>query len=91
MTELADPKNLLGVNPAIVGGIEVTLEALLGEARLTLAALAALKAGGVVTLAAPLNHPVELRLNGAVVARGELVAVGEQFGVRLTEVSSDAG
>ncbi|MBL7358791.1 FliM/FliN family flagellar motor switch protein, partial [Escherichia coli] len=39
------------------------------------------------TLDAQLNTPVELRLNGVAVARGELVAVGEKFGVRLTEIA----
>ena len=51
------------------------------------AALAARKAQlEQVALDAQLNSAVELTLNGVAVARGELVAVGEKFGVRLTEI-----
>ncbi len=41
----------------------------------------------MVTLDAPLNQAVELRLNGTVIAHGELVAVGDKFGVRLSEIA----
>jgi flagellar motor switch protein FliN/FliY len=53
---------------------------------MTVGELAALKADALIELDAPLNQPVELRLNGLPVARGELVAVGEKFGVRLIEI-----
>ncbi|MBX9813391.1 MAG: FliM/FliN family flagellar motor switch protein [Sphingomonas sp.] len=90
MTDTKQSPPRTGVNPEIVGAIQVTLEALLGEARVTVAELTALKSGATLALTAPLNHPVELRLNGAVVARGELVAVGDHFAVRLTDVSGAA-
>ena len=47
----------------------------------------ALRLGTVVPLDATLNQSVELRLNGVAVARGELVAVGDSFAVRLTEIA----
>lgn len=71
----------------MIDNVEVELEAFVGEARMTVAELGALKAESVVTLDAPLNQAVELRLNGAVIARGELVAVGDKFGVRLTGIA----
>lgn len=88
MTEQADIAPPATVNPRILGAVEVTLEALIGEARLTVAELNALKPGAVISLGSTLAHPVELRLGGAVVARGELVAVDDRFGVRLTELST---
>jgi flagellar motor switch protein FliN/FliY len=75
------------VSAKIIENVGVELEALLGTARLTVADLAALQPGDAVTLGTALNEAVELRLGEAVVARGELVAVGEKFGVRLTEIA----
>ena len=71
----------------LIESVPVELEAFLGGARMTVAELTALKPGTAVGLDAPLNGAVELRLNGVAVARGELVAVGEKFGVRLTEIA----
>lgn len=71
----------------LLDDVEVVLEAFVGDARLTIAELRALGTGATVPLDAALNQVVELRLNGSAVARGELVAVGDRFGVRLTEVA----
>ena len=75
------------INPKLIETVSVTLEAYLGEARMTVAELTALKDNSVVPLDAALNQAVELRLNGVAVARGELVAVGDSFAVRLTEIA----
>ena len=75
------------INPKLIETVSVTLEAYLGEARMTIADLTALKDDSVVPLDAALNQAVELRLNGVAVARGELVAVGDSFAVRLTEMA----
>lgn len=75
------------INPRLIETVSVTLEAYLGEARMTVADLTALKDNSVVPLDAALNQAVELRLNGVAVARGELVAVGDSFAVRLTEIA----
>ena len=84
----ANPAAALGtINPKLIEGVGVTLEAFLGEARMTVAELTSLKADSVVPLDATLNQAVELRLNGVSVARGELVAVGDSFAVRLIEIS----
>ncbi|PTS90556.1 flagellar motor switch protein FliN [Sphingomonas sp. HMWF008] len=75
------------INPKLIDAVEVILDGSLGKVRMTVAELTALKEGAVVRLDAPLNGLVELRLNGATVARGELVAVGSNFAVRLTEIA----
>jgi len=75
-------------NAKLIDSVEVSLDGFLGSARMTVAELTALKEGAVIPLGAALNSPVELRLNGVAVARGELVAVGDKFAVRLTEISS---
>jgi flagellar motor switch protein FliN/FliY len=71
----------------LIAHVEVALDAFVGAARLTVAEVAALKPGQSIALDAALDGAVELRLNGLVAARGELVAVGDKLGVRLTEVA----
>lgn len=80
-----NPRPILAAR--LIEEVEVSLEAYVGEARLTVAELNAMKPGSSLTLDAALNRAVDLKLNGVIVARGELVAVGDNFGVRLTEVA----
>ena len=54
---------------------------------MTIDHLFALREGEVLTMNEDLNAPVTLLLNGKAVARGELVAVDECFGIRITELS----
>jgi len=74
------------IDQRFIAGVEVVLEARLGSARMTVAELMNLKAGDCVPLDAALNQDVELRLNGSTIARGELVTVGDNFGVRILEI-----
>ena len=71
----------------LLDSVDVRLETFVGETRMTLAQLNALKAGGIVALEAGLNEMVELRVNGVTIAHGELVAVGDRFGVRIVKVA----
>lgn len=76
------------ISTDVIDAVEVMLEAVVGSASITVAELTKLKANDVLPLDAQLNAPVELRLNGKSIARGELVAVGDNFAVRLTEIAS---
>jgi len=71
---------------SIVDNVPVILSAYLGESEMTVSELMALESGSVVTLDASLNHFAELRLNDTTIARGEIVAVGDNFGIRITEI-----
>lgn len=71
----------------LIDAVGVTVETYLGAAAMTVAELNALQNGGVVPLDAALNAPVELRVNGILIARGELVAVGDKFGVRIVSLA----
>jgi flagellar motor switch protein FliN len=74
------------LDPEIFGDVSIELLASLGQGAMTVAELVGLKAGEVVPLRTPLNGLVELSLNGRIVARGEIVAVDDRFGVRVTEI-----
>ena len=71
----------------VLDNVDVRVETFVGETRMPLARLNALKAGGIVPLDAGLNELVELRVNGVTIAHGELVAVGDKFGVRIVKVA----
>lgn len=74
------------LDPAVLGNVSVELGASLGRGKLTMHRLANLARDEIIALDTPLNGMVELSLNGLPVARGELVAVGDQFGVRISEI-----
>ncbi len=66
--------------------VPVTLTVELGRVNLTLSKLADLKAGDLVELGRHSREPVELTSNGRLVARGELVLIDTELGVRVTHV-----
>ncbi len=69
--------------------IPVTLQIVLGSATMPVANLAKLGRGAVVPLDKRVGEPVDVVVNGKVVARGEVVVVDEdnsRFGIQLTEV-----
>lgn len=69
--------------------VEITVEA--GRVELSVAQVAALTAGDVVTLSGDVLGPVELRAGSTLVARGELVDVEGRRGVRVLEVPPRLG
>ena len=79
---------LVDLDSAIFKDVSVTLQAKLGEVSLTVAELLALRTGEVLKLDLELDSPIELRLNQSTVALGEIVAVDDHFGVRITAISA---
>lgn len=80
---LAMPPSTASSPPA---DIPVTLVVELGRVNLSLSRLADLKPGDVVELGRHSREPVELTSNGKLVARGELVQIDTELGVRVTNV-----
>lgn len=74
-----------------VRDIAVTMSMEVGRVRMTIAELVRLGEGSVVELERLADEPLDVFVNGTLVARGEAVVVGERFGIRLTEVVGDAG
>ncbi len=68
--------------------LEVTVE--LGRTRMTVRDLLALAPGAVLELDRAAGSPADLLVNGRLIARGEVVVVDEDFGLRVTEIL-DAG
>lgn len=70
----------------LFSGVKATVSVSAGTAAATVGELLALHDGCVLTLDRALDAPFDVVLDGRVLARGQLVAVGEQFGVRICEV-----
>jgi flagellar motor switch protein FliN/FliY len=75
------------VNGELLRGVRVSLDVRLGKAPMTVEEMMSLKSGSVVALQASLADCVELYLNETLVARGEIVAVGDKYGVRIVEIA----
>ena len=73
-----------GVNP--LHQVRTTLQVCVGSATLTVGELLGAKEQQVLQLDRTVHQPVDLVLEGHVVARGQLVAVGDHFAVRITEL-----
>jgi flagellar motor switch protein FliN/FliY len=68
--------------------MEVTVE--IGRTRMTVQELLSLYPGEIVELDRAASAPADLLVNGTLIARGEVVVVDEEFGLRITEVVTDA-
>lgn len=66
--------------------VEMTLSVEIGRARMTVRELLTLAPGSVVALDRAAGAPADLLVNGRLVARGEVVVVDEDFGLRITEI-----
>lgn len=76
------------VNLDLILDVQVTLSLEVGRARIPIRNLLQLNQGSVVELERMAGEPLDVFVNGTLVAQGEVVVVNERFGVRLTEVVS---
>ena len=67
-------------------GIRTRLTVVLGSIELSVGELLGAREQQVLQIDRTLEQPVDVMLEGQVVARGTLVAVGDSFGVRITEL-----
>ncbi|TWU02370.1 FliM/FliN family flagellar motor switch protein [Stieleria varia] len=68
------------------GGVQVSLTAHLGRAKVTIQELAALTEGAVIELDREIGEPVELVAQGVPLGNGEVVVVDDRFAVRIKEI-----
>ena len=72
----------------LLGDVEMGVTAELGRTRMTVRDLLNLSPGAVVELDRVAGSPVDLLVNGTLIARGEVVVVDDEFGVRISEIIS---
>ena len=66
--------------------VPLRLSVEIGSCRISVAELMKLGTGSIVELDRAINHPVDLLVNDRPIARGEIVAVEESFGLQITEL-----
>ncbi len=71
---------------AALGQLSLPIEVRLGSATMTISELLRLRAGAVVSLDRGLDEPVVLLVGDRPVAYGELVAIEDEMGVRITRI-----
>jgi flagellar motor switch protein FliN/FliY len=71
--------------------VSIRLQACVGEVALTVGQLLQARENAVLEIDRTVDAPVDLLLNGRVVARGQLVAVEDRFAVRITELPLPLG
>jgi flagellar motor switch protein FliN/FliY len=70
----------------LIQSVKVRLSVSVGACELTVRDLFALKADSLIQLDKRMAEPVDILLDDKIVARGNLVAVDDDFGVRITEI-----
>jgi flagellar motor switch protein FliN/FliY len=73
---------------SLVLDVPVELAVEIGRTRMTVREMLAIAPGSIVALDRVAGEPVDLLVNGKLIARGEVVAIDEEFGLRVTEVLS---
>ena len=69
--------------------VDLTVE--MGRTRMTVGETLELRQGSIITLNRMAGEPVDLLVNGTPIARGEVVVIDEQFGLRVTEMLGETG
>lgn len=84
--EAVGSRSLFDANLQLIQGVKVALSVSVGNAQLTVGELFALKEKSILSLNKLTTEPVDVLLDGKVVARGELVVVDDYFGVSITQL-----
>ncbi len=76
------------VNLDVILDVPVTISMEIGRTRINIRNLLQLNQGSVVELDRLAGEPMDVLVNGTLIAHGEVVVVNEKFGIRLTDVIS---
>ena len=87
-TEDKDQISASADNLRVLENIDVRLTVEVGSAELKIKELLRLNEGSVIELDRLAGDPLDILINGTMIAKGEVVMVGERFGVRFTEVAN---
>ena len=88
--ELKDESGKEAVNLDAILDVPVTVSMEIGRTKLNIRNLLQLNQGSVVELDRLAGEPMDVLVNGTLVAQGEVVVVNEKFGLRLTDIISPA-
>ena len=86
----AKPGNGKDINLDAILDVPVMIAMEIGRTRISIRNLLQLNQGSVVELDRLAGEPMDVLVNGTLIAHGEVVVVNEKFGIRLTDVISPA-
>ncbi|MGO4392535.1 flagellar motor switch protein FliN [Variovorax sp. M-6] len=87
--QIQEPTAAAGVSAvdiARVMDVPVQLTAEIGRTRITIKSLLQLSQGSVVELDGLAGQPLDVLINGYLIAQGEVVVVNDKYGIRLTDI-----
>ncbi len=87
LTDTSAGGEAMGLDLLLAVGVEVTVE--VGRTRSTFAELMKLEPGALIELDRDAHEPADILVNGKIVAHGEIVTVGDRYGVRVTTVRGE--
>jgi flagellar motor switch protein FliN/FliY len=96
LTDMTDPvqeeprTNAEELNLDVILDVPVTISMEIGHTRINIRNLLQLNQGSVVELDRLAGEPMDVLVNGTLIAHGEVVVVNDKFGIRLTDVISAA-
>lgn len=85
-----DTQPAADVNLDLILDVPVSVSLRVGSTEITIRDLVQLVEGSVVALDREYSEPMDVLVNGTLIAHGEIVVVDDKFGVRLTDVVSPA-
>jgi flagellar motor switch protein FliN/FliY len=90
--ELQNENSKANLNPEleVILDIPVTISMEVGRTSITIRNLLQLNQGSVIELDRLAGEPLDVLVNGTLIAHGEVVVVNEKFGIRMTDVISPA-
>jgi len=87
--QISEPASVAAVSAvdiARVMDVPVQLTAEIGRTRITIKSLLQLSQGSVVELDGLAGQPLDVLINGYLIAQGEVVVVNDKYGIRLTDI-----
>ncbi|MBC7179446.1 MAG: flagellar motor switch protein FliN [Roseovarius sp.] len=85
LTDLPDT-SLTNVDLGLLANVRVSMTVEVGNTQITLQDLLRLNEGSVVELDRMAGDPLDILVNGTPIAKGEVVVVGEKFGIRFGDI-----
>lgn len=91
LSPVADELSASGRSIELLYNVEMAVTVELGRTRMSMRDLLALRPGKIVELDRSARAPVDVLVNNTLLARGEVVVVDEELGVRVTEIAGTPG
>ena len=83
---VSGPSKVTAENLRVLENVEVQMTVEVGNTEIKIRDLLRLNEGAVIELDRLAGDPLDILVNGTMIAKGEIVMVGERFGVRFTEI-----